>query len=135
MLTSDRVREIERFFRSYKANKRTLQNDYSIPVPSGIAYDKICVKKDASKNVTEFMTIESISRREELFKKVYVVDEVCRWFELEGHGRERFIKCFFIDGYSWVKTEIECGLSRGTLSYWRLEVLEKADLVGKWVGL
>lgn len=135
MLTKDRIREIERFFRSYKSNKRTLQNDYSIPVPSGIAYDKICVKKDASKNVTEFMTIEYISRREELFKKVWIVDETVRWFELEGHGRERFIKVFFINGNSWVKTEIECGMSRDTLGRWRREVLEKADIVCKWLGV
>lgn len=135
MLTSDRIREIERFFRSYKANKRTLQNDYSIPVPSGIAYDKICVKKDASKNVTEFMTIEYIAKREELFKKVWIVDETLRWFELEGHGREQFIKVFFINGNSWVKTEIECGMSRDTLGRWRREVLEKADIVCGWLGV
>ena len=112
-----------------------LQNDYSIPVPSGIAYDKICVKKDASKNVNEYITIEYIAKRETLFKKVHLVEEVLRWFEREGHGRERFINVFFINGNSWVKTEIECGMSKGTLSYWRREVLEKADIVCKWLGL
>lgn len=135
MLTSDRVREIERILRGYKTNKRLLRTEYNIPVPSGIAYDKVFVQSDKSKNVTECMTIEYIAKREELFKKVWVVDETVRWFELEGHGREQFIKVFFINGNSWVKTEIECGMSRDTLGRWRREVLEKADIVCKWLGV
>lgn len=133
-MTKQVERELVEIFRSYKDNKKELTNEYSIPVPSGVRYDKIAVKTDKSVNGVEKMTVDYIARREDLFKKVYIVDEVLRWFQLEGHGRERFIKSFLIDGNSWTKSEVECCVSRGALSYWRREVLEKAETVAMWVN-
>lgn len=133
-MTKQVERELVNIFRSYKENKKELTNDSSIPVPSGVRYDKIAVKTDKSVNGVEKMTVDYIARREDLLKKVYIVDEVLRWFQLEGHGRERFIKSFLIDGNSWTKSEVECCVSRGALSYWRREVLEKAETVAMWVN-
>ena len=133
-MTKQVERELVNIFRAYKDNKKELANDYSIPVPSGVRYDKIVIKTDNSVNGVEKMTVDYIARREELFKKVYIVDEVLRWFQLEGHGRERFIKLFMIDRCSWTKAEMDCCVSRGTLSYWRREVLEKAEMVAKWIN-
>ena len=133
-MTKQRERDIVNLFRGYKANKKELASNYNIPVPSGVRYDKITVKTDNSVNGVEKMTVEYIARREELFKKVYIVDEVLRWFRLEGHGRERFIQIYYIDGSGWVKTCHECCLSEGTLSYWRREVLEKAEMVAGWLN-
>ena len=133
-MTKQVERELVNIFRSYKENKKELTNDSSIPVPSGVRYDKIAVQTDKSVNGVEKMTVDYIARREDLLKKVYIVDEVLRWFQLEGHGRERFIKSFLIDGNSWTKSEVECCVSRGALSYWRREVLEKAETVAMWVN-
>ena len=133
-MTKEREKKIVLLFRNYKRNKKELLQDYNIPVPSGIAYDKIKVLADNSRNSQEEMTIEYIAKREELFKKVYIVDEVLNWFRLEGHGRDRFIKVFMIGGCSWVKAEMECHISKGTLFWWRKDVLEKAEMVCKWLN-
>ena len=127
-------KELIKVFRTYKQNKKELETDYNIPVPSGVAYDCISVKPDKSKNPVEKMTLEYISKREELFKKVFIVDEVLKWFQLEGHGRERFIKAFMIDGESWVKMETCFRMSHDTIGRWRRDVLEKAEAVAKWVN-
>ena len=89
---------------------------------------------DNSRNLPYEQTVEYISKREELFKKVFIVEEVLRWFDLEGHGRERFIRILLINSNSWVKTEMDCHISHGTLVMWRREVLEKAETVAKWVN-
>jgi hypothetical protein len=133
-MNKEREKAIEQLFRRYKTNKRELAQDYNIPTPSGIAYDKIKVQADNSRNAQYEQTVEYISKREELFKRVFIVEEVLNWFRLEGHGREHFIKTFLIDGNTWVKTEMGCCLSRDTIARWRREVLEKAEIVGKWVN-
>lgn len=133
-MTKQVERELVSIFRGYKDNKKALATDYNIPVPSGVRYDKIVIKTDNSVNGVEKMTVDYIARREELFKKVYIVDEVLRWFQLEGHGRERFIKLFMIDRCSWTKTEMDCHISNQTILRWRREVLEKAEMVAKWVN-
>lgn len=132
----DRKREkvLASLFRKYKANKKELAQGGKIPEPSGVSYDKIRVKGDLSKNVPYEMTVEYISRREELFKEVFIVEEVLNWFKLEGHGRDRFIQLYFIGGCSWTKAEIVCNISHSTLSIWRREVLEKSEIIAKWVN-
>ena len=132
-MNRDREKAIVSLFKQYRANKRELSQDYNVPVPSGIAYDKIKVRGDLSKNVQLDMTVEYIAKRDELFTKVFIVEEVVNWFKLEGHGRERFIKVFLMDGCSWAKTERVCNIAESTLSLWRREVLEKAEIVAKWV--
>ena len=133
-MNREREKILHSIFIQYKSNKKELAQDYNIPAPSGIAYDKIRVKGDLSKNVPYEMTVEYISKREELFKKVFIVEEVLNWFKLEGHGRDRFIQCFFINGCSWTKAEIMCNISSSTVALWRREVLEKAEIVAKWVN-
>lgn len=132
-MNREREKILHSIFIQYKSNKKELAQDYNIPAPSGIAYDKIRVKGDLSKNVPLEMTVEYISKREELFKKVFIVEEVLNWFKLEGHGRDRFIQLFFINGASWTKAEIMCNISSSTVALWRREVLEKAEIVAKWV--
>lgn len=132
-MTKTVERELINIFKTYKENKKELATNYNIPVPSGIRYDKVAVRTDNSENGVEKMTVEYIARREELFKKVYIVDEVIRWFHLEGHGREKFIQTYFIENSGWQKTCIVCLVSEGTLSYWRREVIEKAEIVANWV--
>jgi hypothetical protein len=133
-MRKEREVKIKNLFRQYRKNKKELETDYNIPVPSAIAYDRIKIQADASKNVAQEFTVEYISRREQLFKSVYVVEEVLRYFRLEGHGRERFITVFLIDGASWVKTERVCAMSFDTISRWKRDVFEKAEMVGKWIN-
>lgn len=134
VMNREKEKAIIGLFRNYKANKRKLAQDYNIPTPSGVAYDKIKVKGDLSKNVVLEQTVSYISEREELYKKVFIVDEVLTWYKMEGHGREKFIKLFFIENYSWIRTERVCNIAESTLASWRREVLEKAEMVAKWVN-
>ncbi|MBQ3221172.1 MAG: hypothetical protein IJB34_04355 [Clostridia bacterium] len=129
-----RVRIIERIFRCYEENKKQLEKNCGLPVPSGVAYDRPSVKADNARNGTEESFIRYAARRETLYKRVFIVEETLKWFRLEGHGRERFIRDFFIGGYSWVKTEMECCVSRDTLARWRRDVLEKAETIASWIG-
>lgn len=133
-MNREREKIIASVFRQYKTNKKELAQDYNIPVPSGVDYGKIKVKGDISKNVQLDMTVEYISKREELFKKVFIVEETLRWFELEGHGRERFIRSLLIDSSSWVKTELDCHIAHATIVRWRIEALEKAEMIAKWIN-
>lgn len=130
----EREKQIKKWFREYNSNKTELRNDYNIPVPSGIAYDRISVKTDKSTNGVENMTVEYASKREDLYKRVYIVDEVLRWFRLEGHGRERFIKTHLIDGNSIRYTSNRCCADERSLYRWQAEVLEKADTVARWLN-
>lgn len=134
-MKKERRRELLRLFRDYKRNKRELDNNYNIPVPSGIAYDKVRITGDKTKNVSEFMTVEYISKREELLKKVYIVDEVLHWFELEGHGRDRFIIVRLLNGASMVESIYLCHASERTLWGWQRDVLEKAETVAGLFGV
>jgi hypothetical protein len=134
-MTKEREKKIVALFRNYKRNKKELSEHYNIPVPSGIAYDKIKVMTDKSRNGQEEMTLEYIIKREDLFKKVYIVDEVLNWFRLEGHGRDRFIKVFMIGGCSWIKAEMELHISNQTILRWRRDVLEKAEMVASWLKI
>ena len=111
-----------------------MRDRYAIPVPSGIDYAKIVVKSDTTKNTQEDISVAYAARRELLFKQISIVEEVLRWFALEGHGRERFIKVFFIERALWVMAEMDCHVSRDTLSRWRRDVLEKAEIVGEWLN-
>ena len=79
------------------------------------------------------MLVAYSAKREELAKKIYIIEEVLNRFKLEGHGRDRFIKLFMIDGCSWVKAETKIHCSTHTLARWRKDVLEKAEMVAGWL--
>lgn len=133
-MTRTREKEIEKLFRNYAVNKRLLNDRYSMPQAQAVQYDKIVIQTDKSTNPVEMSVINYIARREELLKKVSIVDEVLNWFRLEGHGRERFITLFLIEGNSWIKTERSCAVSRDTLARWRREAFEKTETVCKLRG-
>ena len=133
-MTREKEKKLVALFRTYNRNKREYNNGYSEVLPRGVAYDKIKVKGDISKNSQEEMLVAYSAKREELYKKIYIVEEVLNWFKLEGHGRDRFIKLFMIDGCSWVKAEMECHISNQTVFRWRREVLDKAEMVAGWLS-
>ena len=133
-MNREREKKLVALFRTYNRNKREYNNGYSEVLPRGVAYDKIKVKGDISKNSQEEMLVAYSAKREELAKKIYIVEEVLNWFKLEGHGRDRFIKLFMIDGCSWTKAEMDCHISNQTVLRWRREVLDKAEMVAGWLN-
>ena len=133
-MTKERKKEIESLFRNYKANKKALREDYDFPSVSGVDFSRISIKSDKSRNVQEDKIINYADKKTKLYAQVYIVDEVIHWFELEGHGRERFIIKHMINGCSWVKAEMECCMARATLFRWKDEILDKANTIGGWLG-
>ena len=130
----EREKELLAMFKNYKANKRTLKEDYNFPSITGVDFSRISIQTDKSRNVQEDKIISYADEKTRLFAQVYIVDEVMRYFVLEGHGRERFVTSSLINGDSWTKTEMLCCVSRGTMSYWRRDVIEKAEMVADWLN-
>ena len=130
----EREKELLAMFKNYKANKKALKEDYGFPSITGVDFSRISIQTDKSRNIQEDKIISYADEKTRLFAQVYIVDEVMRYFVLEGHGRERFIQVYYIDGASWRRTIIECHVSEGTLSYWRRDMLEKAKMVAEWLN-
>ena len=130
----EKKKRLKAIFRNYKANKKALRDDYDFPTVSAVDFSRISIQTDRSRNVQEDKIINYADKKTALYAQVYIVEEVLRWFQLEGHGRERFINIFMIDHCSWTKTEMECHISNQTILRWHREVLEKAEMVAEWVN-
>lgn len=134
-MTKKREKEIERLFKQYKSNKRLYNDRYAfMPDAKAVAYDKISIVSDKSINAVEMSIVEYASRREELYKKIYIVEHALWYFRMEDFGREKFIKTLWFEQNTWNFTEMECRISRDTLARWRRDVLEMAERVGKDIG-
>lgn len=133
-VTREREKEIIKIFRDYKKNKKELKENYGFPTISSVDFSRITVQTDKSRNIQEDKIISYSDRKTQLYAQVYIVDEVIRYFVLEGHGRERFVQVYYIDGASWRYTMTECHVSEGTLSYWRRDMIEKANTVAEWLN-
>ena len=133
-VTKEREKEIIKIFRDYKKNKKELKENYGFPTISSVDFSRIAVQTDKSRNIQEDKIISYADKKTRLYAQVYIVDEVLRYFILEGHGRERFVQTIMINGDTWVKAEQICCVSRGAMSYWRREVIEKANTVAEWLN-
>lgn len=133
-MNAEREKEIIKIFRQYNENKQALKDDYDFPTIGAVDFGRISIQTDKSRNIQEEKIINYADKKSKLYAQVFIVDEVIRWFRLEGHGREKFVKSHMISGDSWTKTEMLCCVSRGAMSYWRRDVLEKAETVGEWLN-
>lgn len=69
--------------------------------------------------------------RAEVIKSVKVAEGTYKYFELQDEAKARFIKKFFFQHGSWVSTELEIGLSHGTVKNWRDEVIRIAAKIAR----
>jgi hypothetical protein len=130
----EKKKRLKDIFRNYKENKKALRDDYNFPSLSAVDFSRIAVQTDKSRNIQEDKIIDYADKKTALYAQVFIVEEVLRWFEVEGHGRERFIKVYVIDGSSWNKAMRECHISSPTtLASWLRDALEKADWYAKWL--
>lgn len=133
-VTREREKEIIKIFRDYKKNKKELKENYGFPTISSVDFSRIAVQTDKSRNIQEDKIISYADKKTRLYAQVYIVDEVIRYFVLEGHGRERFVQVYYINGASWRYTVTECHVSDSTLSLWRRDMIEKANTVAEWLN-
>lgn len=131
----EKKKRLKDIFRNYKENKKALRDDYNFPSLSAVDFSRISVQTDKSRNIQEDKIIDYADKKTALYAQVFIVEEVLRWFEVEGHGREHFIKLYLIDGCSWQKTKHECHIQDRALANWLRDALEKADWYAKWLKI
>ena len=78
-MTKERLKTIKRIFRSYQRNKSQLRQLVR-PGLTGITYDKIVIKADASKNVPEQMIMTYLIDKDKLEREIRLVDVVYDWY-------------------------------------------------------
>ena len=128
------IKAVKDIFSRFYENKKTLREDFDFPTLSAVDFGRISVQTDKSRNVQEDKIINYADKKTKLYAEVFIVEEVLMYFQMEGHGRERFVQHYFIDGNGWVNTMHKCAISEGTFSYWRRDVIEKAQMVAEWIG-
>ena len=132
-MKKSREKWICQIFKRYKANQKEWMDDVNFPTVGATDYSRISVQSTKG-NTQEDKIINYADRRTVVRAEIFIVEETLQYFHLEGHGRERFVRHHFIDDNSWICTQMECNISRCTLSYWRRDVLEKAEILGRDIG-
>lgn len=125
---------IDKAFKGYRRNLAALRS-YPYPYVSGVDYSKPRVTGDGYKNGQEQMVMSAIDKKEDLEKQVRLVEEVVRWFEIEGHGRERYIYFRYTRGYGHLRACEETGVSERMGLYWKRDIFGKAEIIGERLGL
>lgn len=121
---------IEKAFKGYKRNLAALRS-YPYAYVSGVDYSKPRVTGDGYKNEQEQMTMSVIEKKEDLEKQIKLVEEVIRWFELEGYGREEYIKKRYIQRKTNIETSMEIGIDESTGKRWNQIILKKAETIAR----
>ena len=78
-MTEERLKTIKRIFCHYRQNKAQLKQ-LERPTIKSVAYDKISVQTDNSKNTTEQLIITYLIDKEKLEKEIALVDRVYEHF-------------------------------------------------------
>jgi hypothetical protein len=133
-MKTGRYATIRKAFQNYKANKRALEN-YPFPYVRGVDYSKPRVTPDSTQNGTEQMILSVIDKKSDLERFVRLVDETVKWFELEGYGRERYIRLRLIDGHSEVAACMRIGIADRTGRRWKRDIYEKAEMIAEKIGI
>ena len=125
---------IEKAFKGYRRNLVALKS-YPYPYTAGIDYSNPKVRGDKYKNSQEQMVMSAIDKKSELEQQVKMVEEVIRWFEVEGYGRERYIKYRYVRGMNEYRACDELGISDRSGRRWKRDIFEKAEAIGVKIGL
>lgn len=125
---------IEKAFKGYLKNLSALKN-YPYPYASGIDYSKPKTKGDGYTNTAEQLMMSIIEKKETLEKQVQLVKEVLRYLEIEGFGRERYIKQRYFRGLGHLRACEEVGISERTGHYWKRDIFNKAEMIAENIGI
>lgn len=128
------IKAVKDIFSRFYENKKTLREDFDFPHLSAVDFGRISVQTDKSRNVQEDKIINYADKKTKLYAEVFIVEEVLMYFQMEGHGRERFVQHYFIDGNGRRNTCFKCNISDRTIGYWKDDVVEKARMVAEWIG-
>ena len=76
-----------------------------------------------------------IDKKDELEKQVKLVEEVVKWLEIEGHGRDRYIYFRYTKEYGHLRACEETGISERMGRYWKNDIFGKAEIIGERLGI
>ena len=133
-MKTGRYATIRKAFQNYKENKKALAN-YPFPYVRGVDYTKPRITPDNTQNGAEQMILSVIDKKSDLERLVHLVDETVKWFEVEGYGRERYIKLRLIDGHSEYVACERIGIAERTGRRWKRDIYEKAEYIGESIGV
>lgn len=125
---------LKKAFRNYRQNKKAYAA-YPFPYVRGVDYSKPRIDTDRTQIPAEQMVLSMIDKKSDLEKAIKLVEETLRWFELEGYGRERYIKYRLIDGMSGLVACDKIGIDERTGRRWQRDVFEKAERIGEELGV
>lgn len=125
---------IDKAFKGYKRNLVALKS-YPYPYVSGVDYSKPRVTGDGYTNGQAQMVMSCIEKKDDLEKQVRLVEEVVRWFEIEGYGRERYIKYRYFKGATNLNACYAIGISEKTGKNWKRDIFYKAEAIAENIGI
>ncbi len=125
---------IDKAFKGYKRNLAALKN-FPFPYTAGVDYSKPRITGDGYKNGQEQMIMSCIEKKEDLEKQVRLVEEVVKWLEIEGYGRERYIKYRYLKGTTNLHACLEIGISEKTGKNWKRDIFYKAESIAERIGI
>ncbi len=127
---------IDKAFKGYKRNLAALRN-FPFPYTAGVDYSKPRITGDGYKNGQEQIIMSCIEKKEELEKQVRLVEEVVKWLEIEGYGRERYIKYVYMNPYPCTNVSAcyQIGIDERTGRRWKRDIFEKAEMIGEQIQI
>ena len=87
------------------------------------------------RNVAEQMILSVIDERDWLWREVELVKRTLTWFELQGYGKDQYIKYRYIEGRTEYSAAEKIGITDRTGRNWKREIFEKAELIGFQLGI
>ena len=126
-MTDERLKEIKRIFNSYKRNVSQLRQ-LTLPTLQGVAYDKVAVKTDKSKNSFEQLVFTYLIDKEKIEKEIALVDRVYEHFaDDRDEELARLIDLRFRKGEKHWQASNDVFISDRQGLHWLRRAYEKAD--------
>lgn len=133
-MSKDEERRIRAIYSRYKANVRLCADKSYVDTLSAVDFSRICVQSDKSKNPTEERIAAHLDTIYRAKREKDLVDAVIAYYKIEGEGREKFVKAYFVDERSWIAVTYDCSICSATVYKWRRDVLARTAAIAKMMG-
>lgn len=131
---TDKERYIKQAFKHYNENRKRLK-ELSFESVRAVDYTQPRFSKGAPKG-DEGRLVSFLNLKTGLEKQIAIVDKVLLFYEMEGGGKDEYIRLRWLKGHSTVSTALNCFISEKTARRWEKEIFERAaraaDLFNLW---
>lgn len=131
---TEKEKYIKACFKEYNENKTRLHR-LSFDGLRGVDYTRQHVKGN-TKNGNETALVNYLDKKRNIEKRVALVDRVIWYYDLDGNGKDKYIKLRYIKGRKQYQAAMDLFLSDSTLKAWEREIRETAarcaDMFNLW---